>query len=76
MDTRVCAESIRSVPADIFLANVALAVVLSKNPAIRHGSVPISFPPRHGGEPSVPFSKFAVKGVELFRQLRKSGISR
>jgi len=76
MDTRACTESIRAVPGDIFLSNVALAVVLSKNPAVRHGSLPITFPPRHGGEPSVPFSKFAMKGVELFRQLRKSGISR
>lgn len=76
MNADACADAIQSIPADIFLANVALAVVLRKDSAIRHGSIPISFPPRHGGEPSVPFSKFAAKGLELFRQLAKAEISR
>lgn len=74
MNTSSCAEAIRSVPTDVFLANVALAVILRKNPSIRHGQVPIGFPPRHGGEPSVPFRKFAIKGMELFMQLKKAGI--
>jgi dolichol-phosphate mannosyltransferase len=74
MNSSACAAAIRLVPADIFLANVALAVILKKNPAIRHGQVPIGFPPRHGGEPSVPFLKFAGKGIELFRQLKKAGL--
>lgn len=74
MNSHACSKAIQSIPKDIFLANIALAVILKKDPAIRHGQIPISFPPRTGGEPSVPFTKFAAKGLELFRQLEKSGI--
>jgi dolichol-phosphate mannosyltransferase len=74
MDSRACARAIRSIPNDIFLANVALAVALKCDPAVRHGCVPIGFPPRQGGEPSVPFSKFAAKALELFRQLKRAGL--
>ncbi len=76
MNSRACASAILAIPQDVFLANVALAVVLKKDAAIRHGSSPIGFPPRMGGEPSVPFSKFAAKGLELFRQLAKAEITR
>ncbi len=74
MDTVSCAAAIRSIPEDLFLANVGLAVALGKSPSIRHGSIGIGFPPRHGGEPSVPFLKFASKAIELFAQLKKAGI--
>jgi len=74
MNTRSCAFAIRRIPEQIFLANVALAVLLRKQGEIRHGEIPISFPPRVGGEPSVPFRKFATKAVELFMQLKKAGI--
>lgn len=70
MNTRACAAAINSIPADFFLANVALAVVLKKDPAISHGCIPITFPARLGGESSVPFSKFANKAFELFQQLK------
>ena len=71
MKTKACAKEILSIPDYFFLANVALAVCLKRNPLIRHGQTPISFPPRLGGEPSVPFSKFASKAFELFGQLNK-----
>ena len=71
MNTRACAAAIRDIPTSINLANIALSVRLRRDPAIRHGSVPIGFPPRLGGEPSVPFSKFALKAFELFRQLKQ-----
>jgi dolichol-phosphate mannosyltransferase len=74
MNACACANAIRAVPSDVFLANVALAVILRKDPDIRHGQVPIGFPPRHGGEPSVPFVKFAAKGIELFAQMKRAGI--
>lgn len=74
MNTAACADAIRAIPSNIDLANIALAVCLKRNPAIRHCHIDIGFPPRHGGEASVPFSKFAVKAVELFRQLGKAGI--
>lgn len=69
MNTSACSAEIRSIPASISLANIALAVGLKRNPNIRHSCIGIEFPPRHGGEASVPFSKFAFKAVELFRQL-------
>lgn len=71
MRTTACAAAFERIPADFALANVALAFVLRKDPRIHHGDVPIRFRERYGGEPSVPFSKFAVKALELFRQLRK-----
>jgi dolichol-phosphate mannosyltransferase len=74
MNTRACAFAIQRIPDQIFLANIALAVLLRKNTAIRHGELPIRFPPRVGGEPSVPFRKFAAKAIELFVQLNKAGI--
>lgn len=73
MKAAACARSIDNIPGDFFLANVALAVRLRMTPGIHHGSVPIHFPARRGGEPSVPFSKFAIKALELFRQLKKLG---
>jgi len=36
----------------------------------RHGSVPIRFRERHGGEPSVTLGKFGEKAHELLSQLR------
>ena len=75
MNTNACADGIRAVPEDLSLANVGLSVILKKNPSIRHGEVPIHFPPRRGGEPSVPISKFATKAIELFAQLKKAGIT-
>lgn len=74
MDSHACAEGIRQVPDDLLLANIGLAIILRKSPSIRHGALPISFPPRYGGEASVPFIKFAAKGFELFKQLKHAGI--
>ena len=74
MNTKACAGGISQVPEETFLANVVLAVILTKNPALSHGSIPIGFPPRRGGEPSVPMGKFAEKAVELFKQMKQAGI--
>ena len=76
MNAAACETAIRAIPSDLCLANIALAVALRMDPSIRHGLVPITFPARRGGEPSVPFLKFAAKGVELFAQLKKAGIRR
>ncbi len=76
MRTATCAPAFNQIPTDFALANVALAFVLRKNPQLRHGEVPIRFRERCGGEPSVPFSKFAVKALELFQQLRKLEVSK
>lgn len=65
-----CGAAIGRIPRDFFLANVALAVLLRKTVGIRHGVVNIRFRERYGGEPSVPFSKFAVRARELVGQCR------
>ena len=76
MKSAPCATAIRAIPEHFDLANVALAVVLRKSPAVNHGAVSIGFPPRLGGEPSVPFTKFALKARELFQQLREADLAR
>jgi len=58
------------IPADFFLANVGLAVLLRKDSSWRHGSVPIRFRERYGGEPSVALGKFGEKARQLARQIR------
>lgn len=74
MSTKTCASAISGIPTDMFLANVALAVVLRKNPEIHHGAIQIGFPPRRGGEPSVPLRKFAGRALELLGQMKRAGI--
>jgi len=71
MRTGSCGRWFDSIPEDFFLANVALAVLLRRDPGIREAAVPIRFRERHGGEPSVPLSRFACKALELIGQLRK-----
>jgi hypothetical protein len=70
MRTDACRDSFLQIPHDFSLANAALAVVLRRSRHLRHGEVPIRFLERYGGEPSVPFSRFAMKALELFIQLR------
>lgn len=74
MNTKASFSAIRMIPSTIDLANIALAVCLKKDPKIRHGCIDIGFPPRRGGEPSVPFRKFASKAMELFGQMKRAGI--
>jgi hypothetical protein len=59
------------IPADFFLANVALAVLLRREKSWRHGTISIRFRERYGGEPSVELGQFGEKARELFNQLRK-----
>lgn len=68
--TAVLANLLDRIPSNFNLANVALAVLLRKSPDVRHGSVPIHFRERYGGEPSVAISKFGEKARELVAQLR------
>jgi dolichol-phosphate mannosyltransferase len=51
------------------LTNIGLAVLL-KRMSVTHGTVPIRFRERYGGEPNVGLGQFGVKAVELVRQLR------
>lgn len=59
---------LEKIPADFFLANVALAVLLKKS-RWSHHHIPIRFRERYGGEPSVKLGKFSEKAAELVRQL-------
>lgn len=59
------------IPKSFFLANVALAVLLRRNSAWRHGSIPIRFRERYGGEPSVGLARFGEKAWELMDQVRQ-----
>jgi len=71
MRTKILAGKINKIPSSFFLANVALAVLLRKDPSVRHFSIPIVFRARHGGEPTVRFSKFGAKASELIHQLNQ-----
>lgn len=68
MRTQNLRPLVNSIPSDFDLANIALSVQL-KRAGWRECSVNIVFRPRAGGESSVPLSRFAVKALELYRQL-------
>jgi hypothetical protein len=70
MKTDMIQKDLAKIGPDFHLANIALAVLLRKNQAIRHGVVPIHFRERYGGEPNVPITKFGEKALELKRQLK------
>lgn len=71
MRTKRLREVVDRIPPNFFLSNVALAVLLKKDPAWRHAAVPIHFRERYGGEPSVRLGKFGEKAKELADQLRE-----
>jgi hypothetical protein len=70
MRTADLAPILDRIPANFFLANIALAVALRRARGWRHGSIPIRFRERYGGEPSVKLGKFGEKARELFNQLQ------
>jgi dolichol-phosphate mannosyltransferase len=69
--TSCLAKFVDRIPATFSLANIALAVLMRRDKAIRQGEVPIHFRERYGGEPSVPIRRFGAKAAELVRQLRE-----
>jgi len=70
MRTQNLAPKLDRIPPRFFLANVALAILLRRDAAWRHGAVSIRFRERYGGEPSVRLGKFGEKAKELTQQLR------
>ncbi len=70
MRTASLGPALARVPATFRLGNIALAVLLRRNAAIREGRVPIHFRARDGGEPMVRLGGFAPKAVELYQQLQ------
>lgn len=73
MRTEILGDKLDRIPADFFLSNVALAVLLKRDGCVRHGRIPIRFRERYGGEPSVRLGKFGEKAFELIHQLRNLG---
>jgi len=70
MRTEAVGPFLDRVPPGFNLANIGLAVLLRRQPAIRHGYVAIHFRERYGGEPSVKLSLFGRKALELYRDIR------
>jgi dolichol-phosphate mannosyltransferase len=71
MQTKELMEKVERIPSTFFLANVALSILLARDRSWRHGSVPIRFKKRYGGEPHVTLSTFRSKAEELIRQIRQ-----
>lgn len=70
MRTSVLPRILPRIPSTVNLANVALAVLLKRDPAVRHNYVNIRFRKRYGGSPSVSCRKFFSRGLQLIEQLR------
>lgn len=70
MNTKCLRACLDRISADFVLANVGLAVLLRKDPSVRHGQLPIHFRERYGGEPSVRLANFGSKATELIRQIQ------
>ena len=71
MRTSVLSAILPQIPKEFELANIAVAVLLAKAGAVKHAFIPIRFRERYGGEPTVKFSRFGSKAIELVHQLRK-----
>lgn len=65
---------LKKIPANFFLKNVALAILLKRN-NVREGSIKIHFRERYGGEPSVKISNFGKKAVELIHDIKSLKIN-
>ncbi len=61
---------VERIPATVFLANAALAVLMAKDGRFRQGYIPIRFRERYGGEPSVRSAVFAKKAAEFYRDVK------
>ncbi|MEI6070649.1 MAG: glycosyltransferase family 2 protein [Verrucomicrobiae bacterium] len=70
MRSRSVGAKTNKIPRGFFLSNIGLAVLLKRDKSIRHGTVPIRFRERYGGEPSVRLAKFGSKATELIANLK------
>ncbi len=71
MKTDRLRSKIEAIPKEFFLANVALAVLLKRDPSWREATIPIVFRERFGGEPTVRLNQFGTRAKELVRQLKR-----
>ncbi len=70
MQTGAISRLLPKFPPDFYLVNVALAALLKRQQGVKHGSIPIRFRKRYGGESSVPLASFATRAIEFIRQFR------
>ena len=66
----VMEKIVENVPADFYLANIYVSVLVQRNGGIKW--VPIHFRNRSGGSPSVKTFSFMKHGIKLFKQLRNA----
>jgi len=71
MRGRVLEPQLGRVPDSFSLVNVAMALLLKRDPVCRHHYVPIRFRDRCGGEPTVRYGTFAHKAIELRGDIRR-----
>jgi glycosyltransferase involved in cell wall biosynthesis len=64
-------DALRLVPKDFDIQNVALTVVLKRNPTLRWVYVPIRFRARQGGTNSINLPKIAKMGLRMLGQIRQ-----
>lgn len=67
----VLETAVHNFPADFYLANILLAVILQKGLGNRMKHLPIGFRQRNGGEASVRWGRFVTLGWQLFRALQQ-----
>ena len=70
MRTGMLVSVLPRIPADFFLVNVAMAVLLKQERGVRHGCVAIRFRKRYAGESHLRLGQFGSRARELIRQLR------
>ena len=71
MKTDAVKWAIDRIPKDFHLANIALAILLTRDKSCLHGLVPIGFRKRYGGESSIKPLFFGRHAVELYWDIRK-----
>jgi len=69
MRPQILPSALAAIPADFFLGNVALAVLLQRAGIFRHGCVPIRFRNRYGGQSKVRLPQFGSRARQLVKQL-------
>ena len=64
-------RALRSIPADLELQNIALSIVLGREPTLRWKHFAINFRSRQGGENSINYRKIARMGIEFLSDLHR-----
>ncbi|MGZ4966236.1 MAG: glycosyltransferase family 2 protein [Chthoniobacterales bacterium] len=71
MRRETLAKALRQIPADFELQNIALALALKRDPAVRFTFIPIHFRARRAGRNSLNFWRIICLGWKMVRDLKK-----